>query len=313
MNARLDAPLVSVVIPTFNRAATLDLCLEHLAHQCVAPTVFEVIVADDASTDDTETVAKRWVDAGPMEVRYVRCEKGFAGAARNRGSRMARAERLLFLGDDILAAPDLIEQHLAIAGRGDNRSVLVGEVTLDGPRPLPPFMSFLEESGLHHDFPTLHGYGESSIPGRYFYACNASLPRRAFEAVGGFDESIRRAWEDSELGCRLEAAGWSLRFAPAAHGVHVHPLTFKSYVGFRRRGRDDVARAAVLMRAAGEDIPPVVPHPVLDRVVGDGAVDAAVSVVTAVDRWLPKRLRHALYRRLLRYENRRALQLAEPS
>lgn len=313
MSDRRGAPLVSVVIPTFNRATTLRRCLDRLACQTAIPGTFEVVVADDASTDDTGRVVSDWATTSSIDVRYARCEKGFAGAARNRGAELARGERVLFLGDDILATPDLVEQHLLMSARYGDRGVFVGSVVLDGPRPLPPFMSFLEESGVHHDFPTLRTYGDRQIPGRYFYACNASLPRRALTEVGGFDESIQRAWEDSELGCRLASAGWPLRFAPLARGVHVHPQDLVEYVGFLRRGRDDVARAACVMRSAGEEFPAIVSHPLLDRLVGDRVIAAVVHGVNAVDTYLPKGLRNQLYRRLIRYERRRALQRACPS
>ncbi|MHB8669959.1 MAG: glycosyltransferase family 2 protein [Acidimicrobiales bacterium] len=308
---------LAVVVPTFNRAEMLDRCLSHLARQTIDSNRYEVVVADDASEDATAEVARRWAVSGDLDLTYRRCEKGYAGAARNRGVEASTAARILFLGDDVLAAPDLLQRHLEGAERHGPSSVLVGRVELaldDAGRQrgalLPPFMRYLESEGVHHAFPQLERMAPGPCPGWYFYACNASLPRAAFDAVGGFDESIRRAWEDGELGFRLDRAGYALRFLPEATATHVHPMTIDRYVGFLRAGRQDVA--TVIRRAwdAGEDGRSLDPHPILDRVVSDRLVDGAARFLGRVDRGLPGRWRHAAYGLLLRYEERRAYQMA---
>lgn len=305
----MTTPELSVVIPTFDRASIVARCLEHLEAQTLARDRFEVIVVDDHSSDHTPSVLAEWVASGRLPLRSERpARKGYAGGARNHGVGLARGERVLFLGDDILAAPDLLERHLEAGVRFGDRSVIVGSVRLSEPVPLTPFMRWLESAGVHHDFPRLRALAPGPVPGRYFYACNASVPRQAFVAAGGFDETIQRAWEDSELGARLARAGLQLWFVDEATGDHVHPLTLRRYVGFLRGGRADVARAAAAMRRLGEAVPEPATHPVLDRLVGDRTIAAVASAVTAVDRWLPDRLRRSLYLRVVRWERRQGLQ-----
>lgn len=87
----------SIVIPTYNRAGLLRRTLASLARQTGADGDFEVIVADDGSSDDTAAVAGSF--GGPFPLRYYhQADEGYrAAAARNGGARLARHEVLLFL------------------------------------------------------------------------------------------------------------------------------------------------------------------------------------------------------------------------
>jgi len=296
---------LSVVIPTFNRASRLSDCLEHLAAQSSGAGTFEVVVADDHSTDDTAEVVSRWKQAGQLEVSYVHCVKGFAGAARNRGVEHASGERILFLGDDILAAPDLVERHLEAAALYGSDAAVVGAVSLDR-ESYSPFMDYLETTGTHHAFPQLRERVGSPLPGWYFYACNASVPRAAHDRIGGFDETILRAYEDGEYGARLVRAGCPLFFVPSAKGVHVHPTTVDRYVAFLRNGRSDIAAVTRLAIAAGEGQPEVGYHPIADRLALDRPVELSATVLARIDRRVPRRLRWRLYAAMLGYERRKA-------
>lgn len=301
---------ISVVIPTFNRAESVDRCLEHLARQRLRRDRFEVIVVDDASTDGTQERLRRWADDDQLDVRVVLAAKSFAGGARNRGSTIARGPRILFLGDDILATPDLLDRHLEGAVTWGDDAVLVGEVQyVDDPAPTP-FMRWLEARGVHHDFPRLRALAGATVPGRYFYACNASVPARALLVAGGFDERIQRAWEDTEMGVRLERSGFQLHFLPGVTGRHVHPTDLRQYARFLRAGRADVGRAVDALRGLGEDVFPPAPHPWLDRIVTDRVMDRAVDLASSGDRFLPSFIRPHLYARIVRYERRRGLQAA---
>jgi glycosyltransferase involved in cell wall biosynthesis len=298
-------PVLSVVVPTYNRAALLDRCLAHLSAQTIGLDRFEVIVADDASEDDTGEIVARW-SASPMAVHYVACPKGFAGAARNRGTEIAKADRVVFLGDDIMAAPDLLQWHLRGDERFGRKSVLVGQVDLE-PNPRSPFMQFLLDEGVHHDFDFLRSQRDDPVPPWYFYACNASAPTVALRQVGGFDESLQRLREDSELGYRLVAAGYPMHFLPEARGRHIHPTNFRTYLAGRRAGRPDSVRFIRMMKAAGQSVDEPSQRPVADRLLTDGRVDRMARWTDRSGSLLPAPTRRKLYRGLLRYEERCAL------
>lgn len=103
-------PLVSVIIPTYNRAVLLPRALESVLEQTFED--FEVLVVDDASTDDTPMVMDAYhTDA---RVRYLRqSENRGVSAARNRGLREARGELIAFLDSDDEWMPHKIEQQVA--------------------------------------------------------------------------------------------------------------------------------------------------------------------------------------------------------
>lgn len=105
---------MSVVVPTFNRAALLREALESVARQTY--TNFEVIVVDDGSTDETWEV----VAASPARPVYVYQENQGRGAARNAGVRRAQGDLVAFLDSDDLWYPDRLARHVEfLAGHPD--------------------------------------------------------------------------------------------------------------------------------------------------------------------------------------------------
>jgi GT2 family glycosyltransferase len=110
MNIRRRTPAVSVVIPTYNRAADLRRCLESLAAQTF--TDFEVLICDDGSVDETSDVASSF--SGRLEVRYENAEN-FGGPARprNRGIAAARGQYIAFLDSDDWWTPEKLDRSVA--------------------------------------------------------------------------------------------------------------------------------------------------------------------------------------------------------
>ncbi|HEX7044866.1 MAG TPA: glycosyltransferase family 2 protein [Burkholderiales bacterium] len=108
-----DAPLVSVVIPTCNRAALARRAIESVVRQSYAN--LEIIVVDDASSDGTGGMVRSLADP---RIRYLRHEERRGGsAARNTGIRAATGAFIAFLDDDDEWEPDKTEEHLrALAG-----------------------------------------------------------------------------------------------------------------------------------------------------------------------------------------------------
>src|SRR5947209_4843962 len=144
----MTTPRLSVIIPTYNRRPILERCLGALARQTVGSEAFEVIVVDDGSSDGTLAALAEWARALPYVLRPEAQENQGPAAARNRGLAAARAPWVLFLGDDILATPALIEQHLVWHAHdpGDELAVL-GFITWDPALRITPLMRWLEKSG----------------------------------------------------------------------------------------------------------------------------------------------------------------------
>ena len=182
-------PLVSVVIPTYNRAALLREAVASVRQQSYAR--LELIVVDDGSTDATAASLRPFPEA-----RVVRQEHtGMPGQARNAGARAARGEYLAFLdSDDLWLSHKLTVQVAAAAAAGDAINH-TRERWLRGGRVVSQRGQRHRRSGdLFADSLRKCIIGPSTV----------LLRRQAFEEAGGFREDLEIA-EDYELWLRLTA------------------------------------------------------------------------------------------------------------
>jgi glycosyltransferase involved in cell wall biosynthesis len=217
---------VTVIIPTFNRAAWLPETVRSVLSQIVAP--LEILIVDDGSTDDTAAVCGQF----PEPVRYIRQDNAGVGAARNRGAAEARGEWLAFLDSDDLWTPDKLEVQLAaLAATGADWSITgCVRIGLDG-RSLPGVQGFqrafpvFRDTGFAPDefFARHFTVGEFTAAGRshriyhgdayvpLFYGnfaspATAMVRRQLFADTGGFDPDMRFA-EETEFFHRLSTRG----------------------------------------------------------------------------------------------------------
>ena len=217
-------PLISVLIPTRNRREVLLSTLGSLAHQSASPDSYEVIVVADGCTDGTPQTVRALAETMPWKIHddspdgmsrsRLRCmEQEWAGAsaARNRALYAARAPLVLFLDDDMVAHPGLIDAHL---GHHAAHGLLVlGNI-------VPERGNNALHQQLRRSFYNRHRRLSSANPVfTDLYTGNVSLSTEVAIEVGGLDDSIRYG-EDSEFGFRLERAG--LRFAYAADAISRH-------------------------------------------------------------------------------------------
>ena len=157
-----------------------------------------MIVTDDGSESTAETMMRqhypwaRWV-AGPRQG---------PAANRNHGAAHAAGPWFVFLDDDCLPEPGLIQAYAAVAQRGD-RAVLEGRISPIGSR-----------TRLDMECPV-------NETGGYLWSCNFAIRRELFEAVHGFDPDFPgAAMEDVELRTRLKKRGVAMEFVPAAGVLH---------------------------------------------------------------------------------------------
>jgi glycosyltransferase involved in cell wall biosynthesis len=208
-----DLPLVSIVIPTQNRAARLIRALDGLARQEVPEGTFDVVVVADGCTDGTAGVTRAW--PAPFPLRVIEQAALGPAAARNRGAAEARGPYLLFLDDDVLAKPGLVRAHLA-AHQAEGRRVVIGY--------LPPrvrgrgFFPVILRGWWEAMFEPMRRTGHR-FTFRDLLSGNFSLERELFERVGRFEEALR-CHEDYELGVRLLEGDAVFHFEAAAEGVH---------------------------------------------------------------------------------------------
>ncbi|MCG8346488.1 MAG: glycosyltransferase family 2 protein, partial [Chloroflexales bacterium] len=128
------APLVSVVVPTYNRGGVLIATLRYLAQQ--NHPRFEIIVVDQTSAHEPKTTIQlnALIQAGA--IRYFHLDQPSLPNARNFGTQQARGELVLFVDDDIIPGPNLIAAHAAAYNAPDIGGV-AGRRTFTV-EPMPP-------------------------------------------------------------------------------------------------------------------------------------------------------------------------------
>lgn len=221
-----SVPVLSVVIPTFNRAPMVKRCVASvLASEGVD---LECIVVDDHLPDNTGAVLREAFGADPR-FRCVRQERNsFQAAARNAGARIARGSFLLFLDDDNIVAPDMCKR-LVGALRAHPDLGLAAPVSVhalsDGRRAVWTLGSDFNRLTSQPKDHAPHS-AEADIPADAdlfptTYSPNAfCVPRAAFDEVGGFDEAFVQIWEESDFGWRVLGTGRKAAIVASARTEH---------------------------------------------------------------------------------------------
>ncbi|MCG9760944.1 MULTISPECIES: glycosyltransferase [Pseudoalteromonas] len=233
---------ISVIIPTYNRSQLLRLTLQSLEKQTLDITLFEIIIVDDGSSDDTREVVKSFSDTLSIKY-YFQQDEGFRVArARNIGILNAQFEHVLFLDSGVIAEPSCLSQHLTRYQRSDV-GVLIGlcfgfeELEESN---LRKFKHRLSEENIFTDSAFLEQYQDCRAaflrshhfslhqinePWLIFWTCHASCKTHALYEAGGFDEYFC-SWggEDVELALRLHNLGCKFELITEAKAVHYpHP------------------------------------------------------------------------------------------
>nr|MDT0656502.1 glycosyltransferase family A protein [Micromonospora sp. DSM 115978] len=185
-----DPPTVSIIVPAHQAARTLPACLASAHRQTYRPV--EVLVVDDASTDDTAAVA---VAAGATLVRHPG-NRGVS-AARNTGVAASHGEILFFLDADVALEPDAVAAAVRTLTADPSCGCVYGVYASrplfdDGP------VERYRVLHLHSALTRAAGEVDSAV-----FAL-AAMPRAVFDELGPFDEKLRAA-EDDEYSERLLA------------------------------------------------------------------------------------------------------------
>ena len=236
---------ISVVIPTYQRCASVRRVLSALSHQTLASDTYEVIVVVDGSQDGTLEMVQQSLqqdtaqDPLPYTCQAIWQTNRGRAAACNTGIRAASGDLLVLLDDDMEPAPHFLAGHLhahpqPVSEKWDtsqNRSILenglgvLGAVPIRSTLTAPPIVQYIGAKFNAH-------LGKLAQPGceigfRDFYSGNFSILRSIICEVGLFDEKFTiYGNEDGELALRLMAAGVRLVYSPDALATQHYEKTF---------------------------------------------------------------------------------------
>ncbi len=230
----------SVIVCTYNRSANLPRCVGHLLRQDgPSSPVWEILVVDNNSSDDTRKVVERLAQEATVPVRYVFEGEQGLNYARNRGVLESQGTYFAFIDDDIAVSPGWLTALYQCLSTNDADSA-GGRIHLDPDVPLPNWI---------HAHPELKGflgfqdYGDQPLRldgvVKYPYGGNMAFHRRVVERIGLFNPKLGRKGSGRKRGelfkgaetdyChRLAEAGGRFFYAPEAIVYHkVEPFQLK--------------------------------------------------------------------------------------
>lgn len=217
----MEALDISVVLVLQDRAATVPTVLAHLEQQTLPAAQFEIVAVDNGSADNTLAVLERYAAGAPVRIQVVDAGRGNFPKSRNFGIERARGKWIIFLDQDVLASPNLLERYAREFTAGPAFTCLLGPVA---PHPQLPANALTrrhlpEEIRAPADPERLapmdwHGY-------------NLGVARTLLRDLGGFDESFSEPhFIEAAFAHRLAQSGIIGRVVPKAYAYEWRAAAF---------------------------------------------------------------------------------------
>jgi glycosyltransferase involved in cell wall biosynthesis len=243
-------PLVSVVIPTYNRETVLRQTLERLGRQNLPAEQIEVCVVDDGSSDATAALDP---SGFPFTLRLLRRNRQGATAARNAGAAESQGQILVFLDDDIWPQPGAV-QMLAQACLEAPRTIMLGTLLAPDLNQSSVFARLNAPS-----FAAQAGSGDQDLTATQCLTGFLAIRRADFLALGGFEDPTGGwpNWDDVDFGYRATRAGFRLRRSAGARAEHWDYSLADLSTACRRWERASQAAARLLQKYP--DLRPALP------------------------------------------------------
>lgn len=211
-----DPPMISVVVCAYNAERTMEPCLQSLK-DCPYPN-YEVIVVNDGSTDTTGEISHRY-EGG--RIRVIDQPNMGLSAARNVGIEASKGEIVAYTDSDCVVDPDWLT-YLAYKFRE-------GFVAVGGPNFPPPEDTLVPSAVAVSPGGPTHVLVNDDVA-EHIPGCNMAFVKTKLEEINGFDVAYTAAGDDVDLCWRLQNAGYTIGFSPAAMVWHFRRNTVRAYL-----------------------------------------------------------------------------------
>lgn len=213
-------PYLSVVVPVRNGGADFLLALQALALSDLPRQAWELVIVDDASTDETADVAAQYAD----KLLRLRPRAHGPGYARNRGFELTLGECVAFINADVMVETDTLRNAVTILTHHPDLGAVFGSC---GPSPITTHFLSEYRSLVQRYYHRAHAEDACTFSS----ACGI-VRSSVFEAAGGYDEwhFSRRQLEDLELGQRIRALGERIAPHPAVRATHLRRWTLRRMI-----------------------------------------------------------------------------------
>lgn len=227
-------PLISVVVCTHNRANLLEQCLNTIVQQTLIPDIFEVLIIDNNSSDNTKEVARKFTDKHCNFMYFIEPQLGLSHA-RNKGLREAQGEYIAYTDDDckvpeqwLSIAKEVIEQVKPAAFGGPSLAFYM--------TPKPRW--FLDRFGSH----VLYGQEAKPLEKEYIHGMNIFFRKSLFQKLDGFNPALGMSGnkvaygEETEIIIKIRSTmpGEIIYYHPDLYVHHLVPAKKMSLIWITR-------------------------------------------------------------------------------
>ena len=223
-----NALKITALICTYNRAEYLERVFESLERQTLPRTAYEVVIINDGSTDNTAEIVERFKSTLP--IRYFYQDNAGLAAAKNAGIDRAEAPLIVFMDDDDIATPELLEEHVKVHLKNPDESIAVlGHTDLEDPTVSNvPLMHFVTKVGYYlFCYPIIKD--QDLLDYTYFWGGRSSCKVSFLKKYGVFNPVFRFGCEDIELGYRLSKHGLKVIYHKPARSIMIRALTIDGF------------------------------------------------------------------------------------
>lgn len=249
-------PQISLVICTYNRCRYLPGALETVRLQTASPALFELIIVDNASTDNTATIAHAFIAANPhLDCRYCYEAKKGLSAARNRGIAEASSEVINYVDDDALLAPGYLQAMISFFNQNSKAAGAGGRV-------IPKYASGQPPEWMSKYLDGFIGkveYGQQQKPFdhtmKYPVGCNMAYRKLVLQQAGGFNEALQFRSDDKYIFQQVKKISPAIYYIPDAvlqHYIDAHRLEINNFKQlFLKTGNEEKKRVLMEQGFAG--------------------------------------------------------------
>lgn len=225
---------ISVVICTYNRAKFIGEALDSLAKQTLLPDLFEIVIVNNNSTDDTEAICKDFINnQADLNIQYVVETNQGLSYARNRGIAVSKHPIITYIDDDAYAKPDFLQHIFDFFIQNPDTVGLGGRVI--------PRYEIKEPEWMN---PYLDGFvakldkGEEQLKfsaNEYPVGCNMTYIKEILQKVGGFNNKLKWRADDKYIGIKVREHSDQVYYLPqlaVEHSIDAYRTSDENFKKF---------------------------------------------------------------------------------
>ena len=238
---------ISLVICTYNRSRYLPGSLESILLQTVDKSLFEVIVIDNASTDDTSQIVQTFISQNPsLHISYHFEKNKGLSFARNRGISEARSPLIAYVDDDVILTPDYLKKLIGFFEKNPDAGGAGGKV-------IPKYESGSEPVWMNKYLAGFvgnvnHGTNIKRFTSsmKYPAGCNMIYKKEVLLKAGGFNNELKFRSDDKYIFYKVQEITDQIFYLPDAwlyHYIDSYRLDIKNFKTlFLKTGNEEKRR-----------------------------------------------------------------------